>query len=154
MLWGRGLLDVGICWRIGDESGVDVIQDRWIPSVYSKLSHQNSKLCEGIHVSSLIANRRWDEPMIWEVPFIAHEILKIPSIHNFVLNSRYWNFDPKGKYGARWLQSRDWITFAPRTTIELSCYVAVVEASLAARSPTESPSVYVASDPQFYPYHG
>lgn len=100
LLWGRDLLDIGLCWRIGDGSSVDIFEERWISSLCSKLDPKTVSLPIGTKVSSLILNRCWNETLIRSVflPYVAMKILSIPLSPSFVGNSRFWSFLPKGKF--------------------------------------------------------
>lgn len=100
LLCRRDLLDIGLCWRIGDGSSVDIFEDRWISSLGSKLDPQTVSLPIGTKVSSLILNRCWNETLIRSVflPYVAMKILSIHLSPSFVGNSRFWSFIPKGKF--------------------------------------------------------
>lgn len=120
LIWGRELLDRGLCWRIEDGSTVDIFRDRWVPTRQQKLGAECIRLPEGSKVSTLIRNGKWNEPKLRQVclPYIANEILPIPVPINIQNNTRFWKFDPKavvfGETGIKW----SWVCLTAHTSIE------------------------------------
>ncbi|XP_073317203.1 uncharacterized protein [Primulina huaijiensis] len=42
--WSRELLDMGLYWRIGDGSTIDILREKWIPSIRSTLESHGIRL--------------------------------------------------------------------------------------------------------------
>ncbi|XP_073133637.1 uncharacterized mitochondrial protein AtMg00310-like [Henckelia pumila] len=77
LIWSRSLLKEGLCWRIGDGKGIDVMRERWIPSKRSKLTPCELNVTVGAKVSSLIIDGSWNEQLIKNVclPHLVQDII-------------------------------------------------------------------------------
>lgn len=80
LLWSRDILEHGLLWRVGNGKSIHLFEDKWIPSIQSKVGVPLIPWSYEPKVCSLIKNGSWDEELILSSfnRFIAGEILKIP----------------------------------------------------------------------------
>lgn len=102
IIWSISLLKKGIMWRIGTGEIVQTFKDRWIPGVNSM--HLNQSGLENANkIKTLLLDGYWNIQLVKSLfnPYIAHKILEIPLTASLQSNSRYWEFNSKGKYSVR-----------------------------------------------------
>ncbi|XP_073019456.1 uncharacterized protein [Primulina eburnea] len=99
LLWSRELLRNGLCWRVGNGKNIATFRDQWIPRCRSlKRSDDTQNYLD--MVKSLIENGAWNELLIRStlLSYLVEDILAIPIASNRNEDSRFWLYEPKGKY--------------------------------------------------------
>ncbi|XP_075521554.1 uncharacterized protein LOC142554762 [Primulina tabacum] len=102
LLSSRKLLRKGLCWRVGNGEKIATFRDQWIPGVQS-LMRPVGISNDLDNVNSFIVNGAWNESLIRTTlpSYIAEDVLAIPLANNASEDSRFWLYDPKGKYTVR-----------------------------------------------------
>lgn len=102
LLWSRELLMKGLHWRVGNCEKIRTFRDRWVPS---RLAQSQIMSDVGMldTVSVLMLRGAWNETLVLNnfPSYLAQEILHIPLSSAQSIDSRFWTFDPKGKYTVR-----------------------------------------------------
>ncbi|XP_073045642.1 uncharacterized mitochondrial protein AtMg00310-like [Primulina eburnea] len=101
LLWSRSLLDIGLCWHVGNGAKINLVGDRWIPR--SKIRISQSPNLDNRKVRDLIDNGSWKVSVVQQLfsPHLVHDILAIPLPATPHEDFRFWLFDAKGKYTVR-----------------------------------------------------
>ncbi|XP_073137107.1 uncharacterized protein [Henckelia pumila] len=99
LVWSRSLLEKGLWWRVGNGEQIKTFHDRWIPGLRAIPLRAEGLGCFDT-VSSLMDNGRWNSNLVHSLfdPHIEEKILDIQLFSVQQEDSRYWHFDPKGKY--------------------------------------------------------
>ncbi|KAK3230420.1 hypothetical protein Dsin_002301 [Dipteronia sinensis] len=104
ILWGRGILEGGSRWRIGDGSEVRIYHDRWLPRPTTFKTISPQVLEDKVMVSSLIlASGAWNVPLIRAsfLPEDADSILSLP-LSSFRHKDRLqWYYENSGAFSVR-----------------------------------------------------
>lgn len=100
LLWSMELLNKGIQWRVGNGRHIKTFIDNWIPGIKANIGHVNHNFDT---VDTLIQCQSWKIDIVQSIfpPYIAQEVLNIPLSPNQQPDSRFWKYDPKGKYLVR-----------------------------------------------------
>ncbi|KAK0591707.1 hypothetical protein LWI29_006682 [Acer saccharum] len=104
LLWGRGIIDIGSRWRIGNGCFVRVYGDRWIPRPSTFQIILPIALAENTTVACLkTASGGWNINLLRNT-FVADDvdlILSIPPASPSVNDSLLWHFEKDGRYSVR-----------------------------------------------------
>ncbi|KAK3211112.1 hypothetical protein Dsin_015818 [Dipteronia sinensis] len=101
IIWGKGILDAGMRWRVGNGSSIIIYNDRWIqrPSTFKIIS--SPKLGSNAKVERLISpSGGWDLQKI-NCNFDkedVQEILSIPFGSGKTEDTMLWHYDERGLY--------------------------------------------------------
>lgn len=103
LLWSKDIIERGSVWRVGDGKSIKLFEDKWVPSLTSKISVPNDSWHSDTTVNSLIKDGIWDVDLIIKNfnPYIAGEIRKIPLSLQSNRDALFWRFDPKGHFSVR-----------------------------------------------------
>ncbi|KAL5763226.1 hypothetical protein ACOSP7_019490 [Xanthoceras sorbifolium] len=101
LVWGRKLLNVGSCWRIGLGNSAFIYKDRWLlqPSIFQ--AYYWPVLGTSTTVNQLkLSYGAWNERTIQTAFFQkdAETILNIPPSLSGVEDILCWYYDPHGLY--------------------------------------------------------
>ncbi|KAK3200780.1 hypothetical protein Dsin_024195 [Dipteronia sinensis] len=104
VVWGRGLLEKGMCWRIGDGSNVKIYKDCWIPKPTTFKVQSLQFLGDLSTISDLkTGSDGWCVDRI-RGSFVADEaaaILSIPCANSPVPDSLLWHYKKNGCYSVK-----------------------------------------------------
>ncbi|KAK3224804.1 hypothetical protein Dsin_004666 [Dipteronia sinensis] len=104
LFWGRGLLEYGIRWRVGDGTKIAVYKDRWISKTSTLKVISPSNLGENVTVQQLILlSGGWD---VWLVTdnFTEEDREAILSLHmgiSRVEDTVMWHYEQCGSYSVK-----------------------------------------------------
>ncbi|MBA0786949.1 hypothetical protein Gotri_026680, partial [Gossypium trilobum] len=101
----KGLLEKGLCWRVGRGDKISVCDDLWIPG-NKMVRISNQEVSGNIElVSELIdtCNRRWKIEMVKDTfqPDIVEKVLKIPLAETEHDDFQVWRGEPTGEFSVR-----------------------------------------------------
>ncbi|XP_073137815.1 uncharacterized protein [Henckelia pumila] len=102
LLWSRPLLEKEVCWHVGDRAKIDISKDRWISKIRVRVNMIQE---HDLHskVKDLMVNGGWNTQLVQQLfpPYLAKEILAIPTFSDQQQDFRFWPLDPKGRYSVR-----------------------------------------------------
>ncbi|KAK2647695.1 hypothetical protein Ddye_015184 [Dipteronia dyeriana] len=104
LLWGKGILEAGMRWRVGNGTAISIYKDNWIPnsSFLKILSHP--KLGVDATVNRLISSSGGWNMEVLNQNFSMEEIngiLQIPVGGGEVVNTNIWHFEKNGCYSVK-----------------------------------------------------
>ncbi|KAK2664395.1 hypothetical protein Ddye_002969 [Dipteronia dyeriana] len=100
-MWGKGILDMRVRWRVGSGNSIRIYDDKWIPrqSTFKILSPP--KLGSDARVSELVSSSGgWNTQLIKQ-NFCKQDvdaILQIPVISGSTVDMNLWHFKESGNY--------------------------------------------------------
>ncbi|KAK3187995.1 hypothetical protein Dsin_027556 [Dipteronia sinensis] len=101
IIWGKGILDAGMRWRVGNGSSITIYKDRWIPRPSTFKIISNPKLGRNAKVECLISpSGGWDLQKIncnFDKEDVK-EILSIPLGSGKTEDIMLWHCDERGLY--------------------------------------------------------
>lgn len=104
LLWGRDLIQKGLCWRVGDEKLISVKDDHWIPKLPGFKSNIGYLASSSDKASTLMnGHDNWDEDAIRNLfpPVAAEAILDIQLSRRGCADTRFWQGYQRGMYKVR-----------------------------------------------------
>lgn len=70
MMWSKDVLNMGLIWKIGNDSNINARRDAWIPSL--KFGRVSSNVC---YESNIIIDKLLSEQMFWDVDLLKTRFL-------------------------------------------------------------------------------
>ncbi|KAK3192915.1 hypothetical protein Dsin_024225 [Dipteronia sinensis] len=101
LIWGRGLLDKGLRWRVGDGKSVKIYGDRWIPRPTEFKILSPPTLAMNATVDTLFSpSGGWNIELIHNnfLTDDAKSILRIPIALGTSPDSLLWHYETSGRY--------------------------------------------------------
>ena len=103
LMWGRDLLKLGLRWRIGDGSKVNIFENPWIPrpSLFRPVSPRTAY--SPLLVKDLILpSGSWDINLVSQVlPLDVDDVLAIPINAASDSDCLVWHYDSRGCYSVK-----------------------------------------------------
>ncbi|MBA0672530.1 hypothetical protein Goklo_023939, partial [Gossypium klotzschianum] len=101
----KGLLQQGLCWRVGRGDKISIWEDSWIPGIDRAERQSSSHIGEIQLVSDLIdnSNRKWREDLIFNTFQVetAQKILQMPLAETEHEDIQVWKGELSGEFFVR-----------------------------------------------------
>ncbi|KAK3192992.1 hypothetical protein Dsin_024302 [Dipteronia sinensis] len=104
LLWGKGLLDVGVRWRVGNGNSIRIYKDKWIPRPSTFKVVSPPTMNEQDTVSCPIApSGSWNVPLLKNIFSIedVNLILQIPICLSQREDDIIWHYEENGQFSVR-----------------------------------------------------
>lgn len=80
-MWSKGILNLGVIWKVGNGASINARRDPWIPNLCSGRISSNISYDSNITVDTLMTdNMDWDLDKLYSrcLPFEAEAIRRVP----------------------------------------------------------------------------
>ncbi|KAI9165826.1 hypothetical protein LWI28_021207 [Acer negundo] len=104
LIWGKGLLDAGVRYRVGDGKSIKITKEKWIPRPNTFKIYSLPKLDGNAKVNQLISSfGGWDIHIIKGNFFKkeTNQILKILIVGINRCDSQLWHYNEDGQYSVK-----------------------------------------------------